>query len=280
MLEVYNLRCEYKYNPVGIDVKNPRISWVIKSDERNVLQTAYQIQVSTDEEFKCIVWDTGKVDSDESIHVEYKGEPLKSRTRYYYRVRVWDRKNRVSKWSETAFWEMGLLDASEWVASWITPNVEDGSPNLQACPIMRKVFEVNGKVKSARIYATSLGLYELRLNGKRVGDFFFTPGWTSYNKRLQYQTYDVTELLKQGQNAIGVILGNGWYKGNLTWEGRRNIYGDRLAALIQMHIIYEDGREQVVVSDRSWKASTGPILMSEIYPRGNLRCSIRKAGLG
>ncbi|MFO7296776.1 MAG: family 78 glycoside hydrolase catalytic domain, partial [Clostridia bacterium] len=97
------------------------------------------------------------------------------------------------------------------------------------------------------------------------GDFFFTPGWTSYNKRLQYQTYDVTEMLKEGQNAIGVILGNGWYKGDLTWEGRRNIYGDRLAALIQMHIIYEDGREQVVVSDRSWKASTGPILMSEIY---------------
>ncbi|SFQ34796.1 family 78 glycoside hydrolase catalytic domain [Caldicoprobacter faecalis] len=265
MLEVYNLRCEYKDNPIGIDVKNPRISWVIKSDERNVLQASYQIQVSTDDKFKCIVWDTGKVDSDESIHVEYKGESLKSRTRYYYRVRVWDQRGRASNWSETAFWEMGLLEPDEWIASWITPNIEDGSPNSQACPLMRKAFEVKGEVKSARVYVTSLGLYELHLNGKRVGDFFFTPGWTSYNKRLQYQTYDVTEMLKEGQNAIGVILGNGWYKGNLTWEGRRNIYGDRLAALIQMYIIYKDGREQVVVSDRSWKASTGPILMSEIY---------------
>ncbi|MFS8501848.1 MAG: family 78 glycoside hydrolase catalytic domain, partial [Caldicoprobacter sp.] len=265
MIKVSNLRCEYKENPIGIDVRHPRISWVIESDDRNVMQAAYQIQVSTDSDFKDLVWDTGKVESDESIHVEYKGQPLKSRTRYYYRVRVWDRASRISDWSEIAFWEMGLLKSDEWVARWITPRFEGDLSETQACPMMRRVFEVYGKVRSARIYATSLGLYELHLNGKRVGDFFFTPGWTSYNKRLQYQTYDVTEMLKEGQNAIGVILGNGWYKGDLTWEGRRNIYGDRLAALIQMHIIYEDGREQVVVSDRSWKASTGPILMSEIY---------------
>nr|MBO2494256.1 alpha-L-rhamnosidase [Clostridia bacterium] len=265
MIRVSNLRCEYKENPIGIDVRHPRISWVIESDDRNVMQAAYQIQVSTDSDFKDLVWDTGKVESDESIHVEYKGQPLKSRTRYYYRVRVWDRASRISDWSEIAFWEMGLLKSDEWVARWITPRFEGNLSETQACPMMRRVFEVYGKVRSARIYATSLGLYELHLNGKRVGDFFFTPGWTSYNKRLQYQTYDVTEMLKEGQNAIGVILGNGWYKGDLTWEGRRNIYGDRLAALIQMHIIYEDGREQVIVSDRSWKASTGPILMSEIY---------------
>jgi len=265
MLEVYNLRCEYKNNPIGIDVKKPRISWGIRSDERNVLQAAYQIQVYTDKEFNSILWDSGKVDSEESIHIEYKGEPLKSRTRYYYRVRVWDQRGRASDWSQVAFWEMGLLDASEWVARWITPRIGDNPSDLQACPLMRKDFEVQGRVKCARVYATSLGLYELHLNGKRVGDYFFTPGWTSYNKRLQYQTYDVTEMLKEGQNAIGVILGNGWYRGNLAWEGRKNIYGDKLAALIQMHIVYEDGREQVIVSDGSWKASTGPILMSEIY---------------
>ena len=265
MIQVINLRCEYKNNPVGIGVRNPRISWIIQSDERNVMQAAYHIQVAMDKSFEFPVWDTGRVDSDQSVHVEYKGQPLQSRTRYYYRVRVWDQKGRVSDWSKTAFWETGLLDTGEWVAAWITPEGVDNSAELRACPMMRKVFEVNGKVRCARIYATSLGLYQLRLNGQKVGDFLFTPGWTSYENRLQYQTYDVTEMLNGGKNSIGVILGDGWYRGNLAWKHQRNVYGDKLAALIQLHIVYQDGTEQVVITDKSWKASTGPILMSEIY---------------
>lgn len=266
MLKITNLRCEYKENPVGIGVMNPRLSWKIQSDMRNVMQKAYQVQVSKDESsFTAIAWDTGKVDSDQSVHVEYLGQALQSRTRYYYRVRVWDREDNVSDWSEVAFWEMGLLNHDEWTADWITPGNDSDSLKSQPCPMLRSTFEVNGKVKSARVYATSLGLYELRLNGARVSDYLFTPGWTNYNKRLQYQTYDVTSMLKRGKNAVGVILGDGWYRGNLAWKDHRNIYGDKLAALVQMHITYEDGSEQTVVSSSEWKSSTGPILMSEIY---------------
>ncbi|NLX69713.1 MAG: family 78 glycoside hydrolase catalytic domain [Clostridiales bacterium] len=278
MLEVINLRCEYKDNPIGIDVTKPRISWIIQSEDRNVMQAAYQVQVAVDKDFDNPVWDTGKVESDQSIHIEYNGQPLISRTRYYYRVRIWDQKGRVSGWSETAFWEMGLLDEKEWIANWITPEDTDNSAELRPCPMMRKVFEADGEIRSARIYATSLGLYELRLNGKKAGDFLFAPGWTSYNKRLQYQTYDVTELLNEGQNAIGVILGDGWYRGNLAWSDQRNIYGDKLAALVQLHIVYEDGREQVIITDKSWKTSTGPILMSEIYHGENYDARLEKTG--
>ncbi|HHW47542.1 MAG TPA: family 78 glycoside hydrolase catalytic domain [Clostridiaceae bacterium] len=266
MLAVTDLRCEYKVNPLGIDVMRPRLSWKIKSDLRGVIQTAYHVQVSrNDNTFTDIVWDSGKINTDQSIHIEYKGSTLKSRTRYYYRVKIWDNKGNVSDWSEPAFWEMGLLNVSEWKADFITPDFGVESQDSEACPMLRKTFKVNGKVKSARIYATSLGLYELYLNEARVGDLLFTPGWTSYNKRLQYQTYDITPMLSNGENTIGIILGNGWYKGNLAWEGSKNIFGDKLAALLQMHITYEDGKEEVIVTDKDWKASTGPILMSEIY---------------
>jgi len=266
MLEVTDLRCEYKVNPIGIDVARPRLSWKIKSDSRGVLQTAYHVQVSHDDStFTNIVWDSGKVNTDQSVHVEYTGSALKSRTRYYYRVKIWDNKGNISDWSEPAFWEMGLIESSEWKADFITPDFGVDGDNSEACPMLRKTFRVNGKVKRARIYATSLGLYELYLNGTRVGDFLFTPGWTSYNKRLQYQTYDITDMLSDGENTVGIILGNGWYKGNLAWEKKKNIFGDKLAALMQMHITYEDGKEEVVVTDNGWKASTGPILMSEIY---------------
>jgi len=266
MIEVKDLRCEYKDNPIGIDVVKPRLSWKIKSDLRGVLQAAYHVQVSHDDiNFSDIAWDSGKVYTDQSVHIEYNGSPLKSRTRYYYRVKIWDNKGNVSRWSEPSFWEMGLLNASEWQAHWITPDFSASSQDSEACPMLRKTFKVNGRVKRARIYATSLGLYELYLNGTRVGDWLFTPGWTSYNKWIQYQTYDITEMLSNGENAVGIILGNGWYKGNIGWEGNINIYGDKLAALVQIHITYEDGKEEVVVTDDSWKASTGPILMSEIY---------------
>lgn len=266
MVKVLKPRCEYKRDPIGIDVLVPRLSWQIQSDAKGALQLAYQIQVSKEDIFfENIIWDTGKVNSDQSIHVEYKGEDLESRIRYFYRIRIWDNKENVSEWSETSFWETGLLKTDEWVAHWITPPIFSDPSISGPCPYLRKSFEVKGRVKTARAYITGLGLYELHLNGSRVGNNLFTPGWTSYHKRLQYQTYDITGQLIENKNAIGVVLGDGWYRGDLAWRAKRNTYGDRLAVLVQLHIVYEDGREEIVVSDLGWEFSTGPILMSDIY---------------
>lgn len=266
MLEVGKLSCEYKKNSLGIDVLRPRLSWKIESDSRSIMQVAYQIQVSCeDDKFNSLVWDTGRVESDQSIHVEYNGTVLKTRCRYYYRVRIWDNKGSISEWSEVAYWEMAFLNSNEWSAEWITADFRVDVKESGPSSMFRKTFELKSGIKKARIYVTSLGLYELHLNGSRVGDYWLTPGWTSYHKRLQYQTYDVTDMLKEGNNALGAILGDGWYRGNLVWAGRRNVYGEKAAVLIQMHVVYEDGKEEVIVTDNSWKASTGPILMSDIY---------------
>lgn len=267
MLRVGKLRCEYKENPIGIDVGIPRLSWIIFSDTRGVLQTAYQVQVTGGKnDFSNPLWDSGRVDSDHSVHIEYGGPALSSRSRYYFRVRVWDNHGTVSEWSDPAFWETGIFDSREWKAVFITPEGETDSSKPAPCPILRKDFEIAGEVESARIYATGLGMYELRINGEKADDQLLTPGWTSYNKRLQYQTYDATAKLKNGKNAIGAILGDGWYKGDLaSWMGKRNVYGSRVCFLMQLHVRYTDGTEQVIVTDNTWKSSTSPIQMSEIY---------------
>ncbi|WP_462409541.1 family 78 glycoside hydrolase catalytic domain [Neobacillus sp. Marseille-QA0830] len=265
-LTVNALTCEYKNNPLGIDITRPRISWKMESDRRGTMQTAYHIQVTTErEDFSEPIWDTGMVQSDQSIHIEYGGPELNSRTRYFYRVKVWDNFGNVSNWSDLGFWEMGLLSPVEWKAEWITPDSAGIDPLSEAVFLLRKDFKLKAEITSARIYGTGVGLYELFLNGKRVGDELLSPGWTSYHNRLQYQTYDVTEQLQTGDNVMGILLADGWYKGNLVKEGNRNIYGDRRAAFFQIHVIYNDGSEEVISTDTTWKASTGPILFSEIY---------------
>ena len=257
-----DLVCEYQTNPLGIDEPHPRLSWKIASERPNWRQSAYQIQVRTE---GALLWDTGKVVSKASIHRPYQGPPLRSATRYTWRVRVWDKEDRASPWSETAHWEMGLVDPSEWKAEWVTPDTEPDPTRSEPAPMLRGTFSVEVPVRSARAYVTSLGLYRMELNGRPVGDQLFTPGWTAYHKRLQYQTYDVTELLRAGENAVGVTLGDGWYRGLLGFEGKRHFYGDRLALLAQIRIVYENGDVAVVGTDGSWKASTGPIRMSDIY---------------
>lgn len=264
-LKVEALSCEYKINPLGIDIKKPRLSWKIQSDKRGTMQKAYQIQVATNSDFTETLWDTGMIQSEESIHIEYAGPGLTSRTRYFYRVKVWDNFDRESNWSETSWWEMGLLSSEEWKAEWITPNSKGIDPLSEAAFLLRKEFSLKSGISSARIYGTGVGLYELFLNGERVSDELLAPGWTSYHKRLQYQKYDVTEQLQDGLNAMGIILADGWYKGNLVRENNRNIYGDRRAAFFQIYVTYNDGTEEVIVTDTTWKASTGPILFSEIY---------------
>ncbi|MCI0397178.1 MAG: glycoside hydrolase family 78 protein [Chloroflexi bacterium] len=266
---VTGLTCEYQANPIGLDVRPPRLSWRLEAGERNVRQTAYHLLVADDlsrlEQGDGNCWDSGRVFSEDSIHQVYQGRPLESGRRYWWKVRVWDNRGQLSAWSEPAFWEMGLLNPVEWQAEWIQPDLAEDVSVPPPCPLLRTTFPVAGNVQSARAYVTSLGLYEMELNGQRVGDLLFTPGWTSYHKRLQYQTYEVTGYLKAGLNAVGVTLGDGWYRGYLGWHGRRNVYGRDLALLLQLVIVYADGRVQVAGTDASWKAATGPILKSDIY---------------
>ena len=270
MLTPHRLTCEYFTNPIGLDVRQPRLSWQVSAEQRGARQTAYQILVSENpavekDPVAGVLWDTGKIISDSSLHVPYAGTALQAGQRCYWRVRVWDENDTVSAWSKTAFWEMGLLDSSNWQANWITPDWDEDISRSQPAPLLRRSFDVESDLVAARIYATSLGLYELRLNGRRVGDAVLTPGWTSYDHRLQYQTYDVTDLMQAGDNVLGVILGDGWYRGRLGFTKCRNVYGDRLALLLQLHLTYADGRVEVIGSDRQWRATRSPIQMSDIY---------------
>jgi alpha-L-rhamnosidase len=281
-LEVLFLRTEYKENPIGIDVLKPRLSWQLRSDRRGVLQSAYQIQVATHDADllagRKLLWDSNKIASDESIQRSFDGPALQSAQRYYWHVRVWDEQGKASPWSEVAYWEMALLNVSDWKTNWIDPDLTQDTSKSQPPSLLRGSFNVNGPVRQARAYVTSHGLYELHLNGQRVGDQVFTPGWTSYNKRLQYQTYDVTRLLSKGGNVVGVVLGDGWYRGNIGFSGQRNFYGNRLALLLQIQIKYEDGHEEIVGTDSTWKASTGPILLSEIYHGETYDARLEKTG--
>ncbi len=266
--QLHQLVTEYKTNPIGIDVQKPRLGWQVNSDEENVLQTAYEIRVAESNENlkdgKKLLWSTNKVESDRSLDVVYEGPELKSMQRVYWQVRIWDNKNRASAWSAPAFWEMGLLNSDLWKASYI--GMDDFTTEKKSHPsqFFRKEFKTRKPIKSARVYVTSLGLYELYLNGKKVGNDLFTPGFTSYDHRIQYQTYDVTTMV-QDNNAIGAIVGDGWYRGNIGWKGDFAFYGKQLALLMQMQIDYVDGTSETIESDSSWKASYGPILKSDMY---------------
>ena len=258
---------EHLVNPMGIETPQPRFSWQLQSEKRNVLQTAYEIRVGSDATSlasnKDLVWNSGKVAFDSSINVSYKGSPLQSGKRYYWQVRVWDNSGKGSAWSVPAFFQVAFLNISDWKAKWIEPGFLEDS--LRASPLFRKEFSSSKKIKSATAYITAHGLYEAQINGKRVGDAYLTPGWTSYHKRLQYQVYDVTYLIKQGGNAIGITLGSGWYRGYLTWDVIPNNYGKDIALLFQLDIVYADGTTESIVSDESWKSSTGDIRYADIY---------------
>ncbi|MGA2256398.1 MAG: family 78 glycoside hydrolase catalytic domain, partial [Thermoguttaceae bacterium] len=435
-IQVDDLRCEYLRNPLGIDSVAPRLSWVIQSQQRGQRQTAYQVLVASSpaalESDRGDVWDSGKVNSDETAHIVYSGRPLDSRQACHWKVRAWDRDGQPSGWSKPAGWEMGLLKPNDWSAQWIEADlpsdetaavslsgakwiwcpepgvdltktapagdrcfrcrvtvpagekpklarliltvddqftlfvngeqvgqfaenegwkrpqrydllpllhsgenvvavtgknieslagvcakiviqypgkrpqvivsdrhwrtssravdgwntasfndsswhdsfeiadfgqgvwqqVADGSAT-KPVPILRKAFSLAGKpVASARLYATALGLYEIRINGQRVGDHVLAPDWTDYRKRVRYQVYDVTSLLKQGDNALAALLGNGWYSGHIG-NGGFQFFGKVPALLTQLEMTYSDGSVERVVSDASWKIHASPILASD-----------------
>jgi len=264
-LRVTDLKTEYLRNPLGLDERKPRLFWRLESEKRGAVQTAYRVLVASSpealarEEGDC--WDSGRVASDRMTHIVYEGKPLESEGRYCWKVRVWDGDGRASDWSEPACWTMGLLTRAEWKAFWIGRKPE---PNvaMQPSPYLRKEFRLRARPKRATAYATALGLYELRVNGHRAGELF-APGFTDYDKRVQTQTYDVTDLLTEGDNAIGAVLGDGWFAGTVGFLGSR-IYGERPFFLLQLHIEYEDGGRERVRTDGEWRAAKGPIVYSDL----------------
>jgi alpha-L-rhamnosidase len=327
-----SLRCEYRVDPLGIDVSQPRLSWIVTSDARNQIQTAYRVVVAENRETlgddPATLWDSGRVKSDQTTAI-YAGQPLKSRQRAYWKVRVWDRDGRDSDWSLPSFWVMGLLEPEDWRVQWVgydepyaavcrsghlatgssldrslvkmvrltarafrgctpafvrkagrsivmrimhfilTRKVTGFKPVFAPCPFLRKEFVCRTPVR-ATLYSSALGLYEIHINGNRVGEDYLTPGWTDYHRRVYYQTYDVTSLLHEGRNAIGAILSDGWYSGYVGPGGKRCWYGIHPRLAIQLEIEYRDGPTTIVTTDSTWRAVTGPLreadlLMGETY---------------
>ncbi|RPJ20520.1 MAG: hypothetical protein EHM35_19365, partial [Planctomycetaceae bacterium] len=272
-VQVTDLRCEYLADPLGIDTNQPRLSWKLQSPWRGQKQTAYQVLVATDgrmlRDDRADLWDTGKVTSDQSIHVVYAGRPLSSRTRCYWKVRIWDKDGKTTAFSEPAVWEMGLLTPEDWKGKWISargegvPPLEDKSEpaaspegreqgqdalatkdnSPQPAPLFRKGFILSQQPVSARVYVCGLGYYELHLNGAKVGDHVLDPAFTRYDRRALYVTYDVTDQLKKGPNALGVILGNGWYNvhTHCVWDFDKAPWRDRPVLCCQIELTFEDG---------------------------------------
>lgn len=256
-LSVSHIRFEHLHPAFGIGVVAPRISWQVQTDLQNWHQSAYEIECRGERI---------RIESSESVLVNWIFAPLTSRECVDVRVRVWGVDGSASDWSEPVSVEAGLLHADDWSARFITPDWDEDPHTAQPSPFLRREFEVRSGVAKARLYVTAFGLYEAQLNGISVGDQIFSPGFTVYSHRLRYQTFDVTAQLKEGRNAIGAILGDGWYRGRYGYYGAtRCIYGERLALLAQLEIHYTDGSTEHIITDEHWRASTGPILASEIY---------------
>jgi alpha-L-rhamnosidase len=273
------LKCESKENPLGIDSGNPRLSWNLISQSRDQYQAAYQIIVASDmvilSQNKGDLWDSGKITSGQSVEIKYSGKPLKSRMICFWKVRVWDKNEKVSLWSDYSSWEMGLRDKSDWTGKWIndgkkSPENDEDFYNDDPAPLFRKKFAVNGNIRRARLYISGLGYYLSYLNGKRIGDHELDPGWTDYADRVYYSTYDVTALIQEGNNCLGVMTGNGWYNPLplMMWGSRnlrKNIITGRPAFICQLFIEKSDGEQQIITSDNTWKFSEGPVVRNNIY---------------
>ncbi|WP_395025979.1 alpha-L-rhamnosidase N-terminal domain-containing protein, partial [Robinsoniella sp.] len=246
-MKAIKLKTERLVNPLGIDIKQPSLSWICQD---GITQTAYEIEAVSD---GCIIWKSGKV-STNKMQVIF-GEVLESKQRVSWKVRLWDEADTVGEWSEEAFFEAGILDAAQFVAKWINPElVSDPCIHMPASYLQTTFKAPLGS--QARLYITCHGLYEAYLNGLRVGDFVLAPGSDTYNKKLTYQTYDVTELVKEGKNDVQVILGDGWYRSCSGVDGERNLFGEDIALYFQLEV---DG-VPVCISDEKWQATQdGPI---------------------
>jgi alpha-L-rhamnosidase len=255
--------CNYLENPIGTALEPPFFNWKMTSDQPGASQSAYQLQVASSTAFGTPLWDSGWVESNSSVRILYQGPALQSSTRYFWHVRIRDGSKQTSDWSETCFWETGLK-ISDWQAKWIEPEGEVDPKAFKPAPYLRRCFELGDGIQEARLYITTHGIYEAYLNGKRISEVIFMPGHTAYNVRLQVQAYDVLDLLGTGMNCMGVILGDGWYRGEINVSSTRNSHGTKVALLSQLKITYADGHTQWICSDQDWMTSTGPILRSDL----------------
>jgi alpha-L-rhamnosidase len=278
-LAVTGLTCEYRVCPLGIDVPNPMLGWILQSPVRGDRQTAYQVLVASTPGALAAntpdLWDSGRVTSDRSVGILYEGRPLHSGMRVWWKVRAWDRDGRPAPDSEPQWWEMALLSPQDWHGKWIChdqplPQRDEDFYKDSPAPLLRKDFVASRPIRKARLNVSGLGYYELHLNGAKVGDQVLDPGWTSYAKRVLYSTYDVTTLIQQGGNALGVILGNGWYNplplrmwGHLNL--REHLTVGRPRVILQLNIEYADGTTGEIVTDETWKTADGPILRNSVY---------------
>lgn len=259
--EPVELRCEYTENPLGLDILRPRFSWILRHGERNIVQTAYQILVAGSGEALLAdngdVWDSGKVVSEESGNIEYDGSPLESGRTYYWRVRWWDNAGRVSPYSRAASFETGLLNSDDWQAQWIAGG-----------DLLRASFKIGRPVRRARAYICGLGYYELRMNGSKIGDRVLDPGWTDYDRLVLYTTYDVTTALAEGENAVGVMLGNGRYthkEYSPSIPAFRKFEQAVPKVILQLNLEFQDGSRDTFVTDTGWKVSAGPVTVNDLY---------------
>ncbi len=297
-LTVANLRCAWQPHPLGVQSTAPALSWQLRSDQRNVLQTAYRILVSDDKrtlsQHLGNVWDSGKITTGTSLQISYAGQPLASARTYYWQVQVWDNQGHTSAWSEPAEWQMGLLHAEDWQnAQWIAydqlpaervdvlpvDGAKDTYNGNNVQPLLRRQFTARKNVRQATLFISGLGQFEALLNGQKIGNHFLDPGWTKYDQQAQYVTFDVTSQLHSGANALGVMLGNGFYYVPPVKERYRKL---KVAfgypkLLCRLAIEYQDGSREDIVSDKSWKTATGPITFSSIYGGEDYNATLEQA---
>lgn len=288
-ISVHHLRCAHRVNPLGVDDPHPYLSWQLSGKGHNIQQTAYEIRLAAIDpvdatslspatpspnpanpairgisKLPAHPWSSGKIYSSQSINIRYNGPPLEPATKYSWQVRVWDNRGQSSPWSIPAFFQTGLQHPSNWIAQWILPGFHEDSTNRPP-PVFRKTFMIEKKVRFATLFITAHGLYEATMNGQRIGNALFTPGWTSYHRRLQYQCYDLTSQLRKGNNQVQVTVGDGWWRGVFGGAMTHDHYGKDAALLFQLQIVYTDGGRGMLVSDSSWQSATGSIRYADLY---------------
>lgn len=299
VLQATALRCAYQAHPLGLQTPAPALSWQLASTQRDVRQTAYRVLVSTDKKAlgqhlgNC--WDSGRILAGTSLQIAYAGQPLQATRTYYWQVQVWDNHGNASAWSAPAAWQMGLLTTQDWQgARWIAyeqlsaarVNVlpvdgkKDTYTGNNVLPLLRKQFRAKHKVRQATLFISGLGQFEAVLNGQKIGNHFLDPGWTKYDQQAQYVTFDVTSQVRQGANALGVLLGNGFYYVPPVKERYRKLktaFGYP-KLLCRLAIAYQDGTREDIVSDQSWKTAAGPVTFSSIYGGEDYDATLEQVG--
>ncbi|WP_134091024.1 family 78 glycoside hydrolase catalytic domain [Olivibacter sp. XZL3] len=285
-LKAIGLRVESKTNPRGVASLQPLLSWKLGSQLRNTKQMAYQVLVSNQpdswSDSNHIVWNSGKIEAGTSIQLPYQGKPLSATQRYYWKVKVWDNHGNEAAWSEPASWQMGLFTEADWKgAQWIAydelpearrdplpkSDKKDTYQDNNVLPLLRKSFQVQKTIKQATLFISGLGHFEVHINGDKVGDHFLDAGWVKYDKEALYETFDITESLKKGENAMGVLLGNGFYyippvKGRYR---KQKVAFGYPKMICRLQLRYTDGSQEDIVSNETWKTDKGPITFSSIY---------------